>query len=314
MAAAEACVDLDDVLTIKDTHALFKRHPERLRAHPGDLVVAFHMAFLAYHEPVVRAGLFGPDAGFRVHVRSAGPARRGGGRSAGPFVFVVEHRASGALYVAVRGSATASDLWTNLKRGAVRSRRAYPPVLVAALGEAALRAYGEDVHAGFFEHALGALALVWDLLAPLRGRPEAVHFYGHSLGGACAVVLADVLAGHGFRTRCCCMSCPPPFKRARTLATRLRLDASTYVHYFSRGDVFVALPRAFRLHHPPFGDVELPPVRFAAGSALRNTHRVFAGATRVLGSRRRRVVLSMPQWTDLALCQALPASRPPAKP
>jgi triacylglycerol lipase len=81
---------------------------------------------------------------------------------------------------------------------------------------------GYIVHEGFWK---GAASILPQVEAALRRRnPSAIHIVGHSLGGAMATLMADVLAGYGAETKLYTFGAPRSGVEghARYLSTKLK--------------------------------------------------------------------------------------------
>ena len=308
---------LDDVYTTKDLLRLLSssRVPgggssNFVVERPKDLASVFFMSYMAYHRRLlcsIRIDAF--------NVLGFQPKRR-----QTPFVLFAD--LPDRFVLSIRGTQKLADIAGALLM--VAERLDVPANLRAAFQHKTdvLERLAETMHRGVLNHALEALSLVLDKLSLPGSGKKRVVCYGHSLGAACAVVIAHLLRKLGFEdVACYCLACPQVFQPAcPVLKERLLTD---YVHYFTREDPVVVDAQALlqlatlkkhRLyaHGDATRNVALPlPPEKRRG--LLDAHHVFWGSSEALGRDAatgnvknearapvpRKVVLVDKQWANV---------------
>ena len=258
MTSSSSCVDLCDVYTIKELHTRFKGDPSPLIAKPSDVVTMYYFSSVVYYDYLIKDGLF-PKVQVDLRVRQGNET---------PMVMCA--KLDNVTVISIRGTKTPEDVladshaFTLDSSKSKRKSKRVPANLRALVPVAYVDLLFDSVHYGMARRALECLSLILDLVVDDKGRD--IRLYGHSLGAACAVVIAHLLKSIGYaRVACYCMSCPTVFKSAFVEAARI----DEYKHVYTRGDAvveetgvmgrlrFQGFGKAYRMYGAPHENVRL---------------------------------------------------------
>lgn len=298
MSTSEPCVDLKDIVTIKDLRARFFDDLDLLMDHPDDFAAIYYWSIIVYHKKFIRNGLF--DAASRprysVTLNTHGTS---------PMVMVVE--TPSRIVFTCRGTLRLKDVKQLVKVKKVVKTRARDPAL-----EPIMDVLRDNVHHGVLGYLPYAYRLVKTKLLELasapRGRRKQVCFYGHSLGGALSILLTYVCKKvHDIDAACYVMACPKVFRRKCVIEPLMK---GRYKHIYSKGDPAVdhfmysiVAPLSPNLGHLLFSnDAEaneaLEPVGMVQNETL-DPHRTFRKRSDVFG---RPIVLMLTMNERIRIC------------
>ena len=218
------CIDLDDVYTIKELVRMFRDDPGPLFDKPRDIVTMYYFSSVVYYDYFIVNGLFGPRVdNVKVNLQVMNP-----------LVMMIEHK--DIIIIAIRGTKTARDILVVDSQLSIKQDKSLPPNLVSRVHDEYITFLYSTTHGGIARHALECMSMIIDLLSKKKGKNQEIRVYGHSMGAACGIIVAQMLQTfYSRRVACYCLSCPTVFKPDFSD----HVESFEYMHYYTKGDPIV---------------------------------------------------------------------------